>query len=52
MIIVPSSPPQSRQLSATESARTPAPMAINRATANEERSFYDREDWTEEMGWV
>jgi len=27
-------------------------MAINRATANEKRSFYDREDWTEEMGWV
>jgi hypothetical protein len=25
-------------------------MAINRATANEERSFYDLEDWTEEMG--
>lgn len=27
-------------------------MAVSRATANEEQSFYDREDWTEEMGWV
>lgn len=25
-------------------------MAVSRATANEERSFYEREDWTEEMG--